>query len=236
MFSHSPDRCDSAAIRCVRALLTLVMLPATLAYGLPDDRDQPIHITADKALRDEKKGVTVYSGNVEMRQGSMELDADALAIYHDKEDADHIVAEGNPAKMRQRPELDQEQVHAHARVITYFKSEDRVHLQTDASIEQDGDLVTGDSIDYYIDKQLISAQSDQTREDDKVIVVIHPTPRDEKDSTAETDRADGPEKEQTPAPPPAQEDGSSGIAPAESGAAANTETQQESSSGATESE
>lgn len=155
-----------------RALLLSLLWATTAVWGLPDDREQPIHITADKAVRDEKKGVTIYSGSVKMRQGSMELEADSLTIYHEAEKADQIVAKGKPAKMRQRPEPGAELVHAHAGIITYYKLEERVHLTRDARIEQKGDLVTGDSIDYLINQQLITAESDKSQ---KVVVVLQPT-------------------------------------------------------------
>lgn len=155
------------------ALLALA-LPAMLAVALPDDRDQPIHITADKALRDEKKGVTIYTGNVVLVQGSMELEAETLTVYHTTEKADQMIATGNPAKMRQQPELNKGIVHAQGKVITYFRNEDKVNLRTDAKIEQDGAVVSGDSIDYIIAKQLITAQSDGTQPDNRVQVVIPP--------------------------------------------------------------
>jgi lipopolysaccharide export system protein LptA len=148
---------------------------AASAVALPDDREQPIHITADKAVRDEKRGMTIYSGNVHMRQGSMELEADTLTIFHDAENADQIIARGRPAKMRQRPELEADLVHAHAAVITYFKLEDRVLLERDARVEQKGDLVTGDSIDYLIGQQLITAEADKSAGGEKVFVVLQPT-------------------------------------------------------------
>jgi lipopolysaccharide export system protein LptA len=149
-------------------------MPAMLALALPDDRDQPIHITADKALRDEKKGVTIYTGNVVLVQGSMELEAETLTVYHTTEKADQMIAAGNPAKMRQQPELNKGIVHAQGKVITYFRNEDKVNLRTDAKIEQDGAVVSGDSIDYIIAKQLITAQSDGTQPDNRVQVVIPP--------------------------------------------------------------
>lgn len=175
-------------------LLAASVLSVPMALGLPNDREQPIHITADKAVRDEKKGVTIYSGNVQMRQGSMELEADSLTIFHDEENADQIVARGAPAKMRQRPELEAAVVHAHADKITYFKLEDRVLLQSEARIERDGDLVTGDSIDYLIGQQLITAEAEAN---DKVVVVMQPTVQ--------------PDVPKTPVPPPtAAQEGSSG--------------------------
>lgn len=156
-------------------LLATSLFVSPLALSLPSDREQPIHITADKAVRDEKKGVTIYSGSVQMRQGSMELEADSLTIFHDVENADQIVARGKPAKMRQRPELEAAVVHAHAGVITYFKLEDRVLLQSEARIEREGELVTGDSIDYLIGQQLITAEANKSTAGDKVSVVLQPT-------------------------------------------------------------
>lgn len=189
---------------------------------MPGDRDQPIHITADKALRDEVKGVTVYSGNVELVQGSMELEADKLTIYHNTDVADEIIAEGNPAKMRQQPELDKAIVHADARVITYYKNEERVHLKTDARIEQEGSVVEGDAIDYFIAKQLITAESDQSRENDKVVVVIQPNLVKE----ADDERGTSGDKKAVPREPKA----------GDTGAKTAPELEKEGVSGATESE
>ncbi|MEZ5502663.1 MAG: lipopolysaccharide transport periplasmic protein LptA [Halioglobus sp.] len=183
MSSDYPDRGITRVTSCARILFVLLLLPAALAGALPEDRDQPIHITADKALRDETKGVTIYSGNVVLTQGSMELEADTLTIYHTTENADKIVAEGKPAKMRQQPELNKGVVHANANVITYFKTEDRVLLRSDARIEQDGAVVAGDSIEYFIAKQLITAEADQTQEGNKVEVVIPPNVRQKEDKS-----------------------------------------------------
>ncbi|MDE0951383.1 MAG: lipopolysaccharide transport periplasmic protein LptA [Halioglobus sp.] len=161
-------------IVCTSTLSLLLYLTPAATYALPDDRDQPIHITADKAVRDEKKGLTVYSGNVKMTQGSMELESDVLTIYHPSEEVEKFVAQGNPAKMRQQPEIGKGIVHAHANIIEYFRLEDRVHLQTEARIEQDGSVVDGDTIDYFIAKELVQAQSNAN---EKVEVVIQPSPQ-----------------------------------------------------------
>jgi lipopolysaccharide export system protein LptA len=157
------------------ALAALLILGATGGQALPDDRSQPIHISADKALRDEKQGVTIYSGNVQMNQGSMHIEADTLTIYHIEAEADKIVAKGRPAKMRQRPDLEKGPVHARALVIEYYQREEKVHLQDEARIEQDGAIVTGDSIDYFIAQELVKADSDGAREGNRVQVVIPPS-------------------------------------------------------------
>ncbi len=187
--AHTTKTLRALALAC-----SVFFSAATMA--LPGDREQPIHISADKALRDEARGVTVYSGSVHMRQGTMEIEADNITFYHASENADQIVANGKPAKLRQQPQPDKGLVHAEALVIHYFRREDRVRLQTEARIEQDGALVTGDSIDYFIDKQLVEAQADESQEGAKVFVVIPPD--------LSTDYKDEPkEKDATPTPEPA---------------------------------
>ena len=178
-------------------LAACMMCFATVGIALPDDREQPIHITADKAVRDEKRGVTIYTGNVQMRQGSMELDADSLTIFHEDRDANKIVARGQPAKMRQQPEIDEGLVHAHALVITYFRREELVHLRTEAELTRDdGTLVTGDSIDYYIARELVKAESDRNSEDKKVVVVIPPSLLEDSDDEPQDDAAPRPQSVQ----------------------------------------
>ena len=158
---------------CSAVLLALFSgLLTTTSVALPEDSEQPIHITADQALRNEKEGLTVYKGNVELEQGSLHITADRITIYRIVEEADKIVARGSPALLRQKPDPNKGPVEARAQIIEYYKIEARVHLARDASIEQDGSRVTGETIDYYIDQQLVKAGSDRTEEDSRVEVII----------------------------------------------------------------
>ena len=50
------------------------------ATALDSDRDQPIQIVADVAVRDELAGETRYEGNVVLTQGSLVITADT-ALY-----------------------------------------------------------------------------------------------------------------------------------------------------------
>ena len=186
MSCQSPERPGKPLNRWVTLLLLIALLPAGQGLALPGDRDQPIHITADQALRDEKKGLTVYSGNVRMNQGSLSIDADKLTIFHRADEVGQIIAEGDPARMQEQPEPDKGMIYARARVITYYRDEDRVHLQQDAHIERDGAIVTGNSIDYLIAEQLVRADSDHDQSGSRVQVVIPPQaiPQEDKDDGA----------------------------------------------------
>jgi len=228
-----PSRSPSRRSRHLTALLLLLTLPTGLVQALPDDSDQPIHISADKALRDEKQGLTIYSGNVQMDQGSMRLKADKLTIYHVTEEVNRIVAEGRPAKMQQQPALDKGVVHAHAAVIEYFKSEDRVHLQTDARIEQDGAVVSGDSIEYFIQEQLVKADSDLSVDGNRVNVVIPPSTQSDTAKPGHSTKIEAPSPSGKPLPPAgAIPDGT----PQEEATPPQESTREEDASGATDSE
>lgn len=160
-------------LRSITALLAIMgSLLTTAVCALPEDAQQPIHISADRALHNEKAGLTVYNGNVEMEQGSLRISADKITIYRIDGEADKIVARGRPAQMQQQPDPDKGLVQARAGVIEYYKTESRIHLRQDAQIEQEGSTVTGDTIDYYIDEQLVKAGSSKSGEDSRVEVVI----------------------------------------------------------------
>ena len=162
--------------------LAAAVLTAPLVTALPEDRDQPIRIEADEALRDEKQGFTRYKGNVRMDQGTLRIEADEVTVYHVDQEADKIVARGTPARLQQQPEPEKGLMKARALTIEYYKNDDRVQLLNDASIEQDGSMVTGDSIEYFISEQRVRADSDRSREDSRVQVVIPAQAIENKDS------------------------------------------------------
>ena len=168
--------------RMSRILPALVFAPFTaflalagsVAVALPEDTEQPIRITTDEALRDEKTGRTVYQGNVELVQGTIKITADRITFYRIDQEGDKIVAEGSPARMQQQPEPDSAPMHAHGDVIEYYRSEERVHLRDNAQVEQDGSTVRGDRIDYFINQQLVKAAADESEAGRRVEVVIPP--------------------------------------------------------------
>ena len=154
-------------------LIVLVFLLPGAAIALPDDRDQPIRIEADEALRDEKQGFTRYEGHVRMDQGSLHIEADEITVYHDDKEADRILATGKPrapataagagkgTRLRRAPTPS-----------STSSTEDRIQLRENANIEQEGSIVTGDSIDYLMNEQLVKAGSDKNSESSRVKVVI----------------------------------------------------------------
>lgn len=154
------------------AVVVLLLQQSAALQALPEDRLQPIRISADKAVRDERRGLTIYSGNVRMEQGTLEIEADTITIYRIQEEGDKIVAQGQPARLQQQPEPGEELVRARANTIEYFKLEDRVQLREQATIEQDGSTIRSESIDYLIVDQVVRANSAASSEENRVEVFL----------------------------------------------------------------
>ena len=148
---------NNLAIKLVGWIFAL--LPAANAtWALDSDREQPIQIVADVAVRDEVAGETRYEGNVVLTQGSLQITADKLSIQHTESGADRIVATGSPATLIQQPTPDQTPVDASAQRIEYIRSEDLVRLLENARIAQNGSTLSGNQIDYLVSQRSVRAK------------------------------------------------------------------------------
>lgn len=143
-------------ITLARWMLALLPL-ANTTWALDSDKEQPIQIVADVAVRDEVAGETRYEGNVVLTQGSLQITADKLSIQHSDSGADRIIATGSPATLIQQPTPDQTPVDASAQRIEYIRSEDLVRLLEDARIAQNGSTLSGNQIDYLVSQRSVRA-------------------------------------------------------------------------------
>jgi lipopolysaccharide export system protein LptA len=160
-----------SALLCAAALLG--PLPS---YALTGDKDQPIHIEADRVDIDDVKRVSVYRGNVRYTQGSMRLDADKVSIYYDEQrNFQRVRAEGQPARFRQRLDGQAEDMLGEAMQIDYTVAPERLVLKQQAHIWNQGDEFAGEIITYDITEDRVVARRGDAQED-RVQVVIQPRP------------------------------------------------------------
>ena len=127
----------------------MALLPVP-GSALPEDSQQPIHIRADNAEIDNKSKRVIYRGSVQVDQGTLRVTADEMTVEYQDQKVVRIVAVGAPARYKQQLEADDEIVNADASTITYYTQDERVDLQGDASLEQEGNVITGDFIRYDI--------------------------------------------------------------------------------------
>lgn len=175
MALHTRRALALMALRARRALaLALVLaLLAPGALALPGDREQPIRIESDRAQRDGQRGVTVYEGDVELRQGSLHIQADRLTIHTDADNrVQRVEAQGAPARFEQQPEPDKPPVHARAQRIDYHADSDLLELIDNARLEQGEASMAGDRIDYNIASEQLQAEGDD--DSPRIEIVLPP--------------------------------------------------------------
>lgn len=143
-----------------------------VAFALPDDKNKEIHIASDQAHLDKPKGIIVYSGNVEMQQGTLNIQADKITLTRTPNGLEKIVAQGNPAHYEQLLSLEDGKTQAYGETIIFLMQSEELTLLKNAGLKKQGNLFAGDKIVYLIKEQRVKA--DSPTEDSRIQMVIQP--------------------------------------------------------------
>lgn len=124
-------------------------LALTTVHAETADRDKPLEITADTFHGDEVTQLAVYTGHVEIHQGTMEITGDKLTLQVLPNGYRVITIEGKPVKMKQRndpktPKID-EWMHATSLKAVYDESKDTVTLLDNAKLDRSENGLVKDS-------------------------------------------------------------------------------------------
>lgn len=130
-----------------KTLLTLMlMLTGPAGFALESDKEQPIELAADSVDIDESKGVSIYRGDVDLRQGTIHVQADVVTVHQNKRKPTKVIAEGRPVKFQQRS--DKGPIKGQARRVEYEVNSENLILIGDALIVQGKDSMRSDRIVY----------------------------------------------------------------------------------------
>ena len=162
-------------------LVGLLFVPF-MAMALPTDRQQPIQINSDTADIDNKKGVSVYRGDVVMTQGTTRITGDTVTIYTRDREVTKVIAQGSNARAYNArayyEELqpgEQGIVQAWGNTIRYDVDSDQIELIKNAQLSQKGDTFKGEKIDYNLTLQTVNAKGTPNQGDNgRVQMVIQP--------------------------------------------------------------
>jgi lipopolysaccharide export system protein LptA len=155
-------------------LISSLFFISTTASALPDDREQPINVSADKARKNGNQGLTVYEGNVVITQGSIRITGDEISIYDEAGTVSKMIAKGNkdaPAEFKQRPQPESSDIIANGETIEYNIDTETLLLSESARLEQDGRITDSNKIIYDMKTTVVNA-GDATG---RVIMVIPPS-------------------------------------------------------------
>lgn len=146
-------------------LIAGLLITAQIA-ALSTDQEQPIQIEADAAELDDRTGITIYSGNVIVTQGSMYLHGRKLTItYNDDNSLKTAVMLGSPATFRQMPDTkSQGEINGKGIRIDYKATENKLILTEEAELTQNGKLFKAYKIEYDTEKSKMIARKAATDE------------------------------------------------------------------------
>jgi lipopolysaccharide export system protein LptA len=129
-------------------VMMLYAVSVTAAVAEKADRDKPIHIESDRVTVNDLKQISVFDGNVVLRQGTMMIRGDRMEVRQDKEGFKQGTVWGKRAHFRQKRDGVNEWIEGWAERVEYDSRADKVQLFTRAEMKRGDDDVSGDYISY----------------------------------------------------------------------------------------
>ena len=125
----------------IKWIIVAILFSGSLnAYALESDRNQPISIEADQGSLDQKNQVTVFTGNVVIKQGSLNFRGNAVRVAQDSKGNQLIQGEGNPVHFGQQLE-NKGYVEGSGNQVEYDSATGLVKLFGNAMVKRGGDVV-----------------------------------------------------------------------------------------------
>ena len=138
--------------RLMAGLLISSLIGVSLsAHALPSDANEPIRLLADKATYSERTGVTSYSGNVIITQGTLKLTANNITVnLSSNRSINSAIATGSPATMQQVITKEKGLAKGQANKIDYNAVTGIITLTGNAKLTQNGASFAGNVIRYSL--------------------------------------------------------------------------------------
>ncbi|SFM48955.1 lipopolysaccharide export system protein LptA [Ectothiorhodospira mobilis] len=143
------------------ALLLLPLLLWASGATAQQDTELPVHVEADRAHLDDRRGISIYRGNVTITQGDTVIRGDVVTVHSPERELERMEAEGEPARL-DTLDKDGRPVHAEAQRMTFLPPSQEVILSGNARILQSEDEFRGDRIVYDLEKAVLEASTGET--------------------------------------------------------------------------
>lgn len=165
--------------KLINATAAVLLLSGSLnAFALESDRKQPIAIEADQGSLDQKNQVTVFSGNVVIKQGTLNIRAASVRVAQDKQSGNQtMTATGSPVRFSQQLE-NKGLVEGQGNKVEYSSATNIVKLIGNAKVQRGGDIAQGEAISYNTRTKVytvLGGAATGNKNGRRVSVVIQPT-------------------------------------------------------------
>ncbi len=138
------------------------------ATALVTDSTEPIEVSANTVVIDEREKLSTYTGKASITQGSLTLNAQTIQLFNNQQGVIKVIAKGTykqPAYYQQNQPNQPRFIEARALEITYLIKQELLHLKGKAYLMQGFDSFSGATLDYDIknDKIITSMSKDGTQ-------------------------------------------------------------------------
>ena len=165
-----------------KAAALMLMLASAPAFALQSDSQQPIQIEADQGVLDQANQTTTFSGNVIIKQGTLNINATSVTVARNDKGEQTMKANGNPVRFSQTLDDNKGVVKGRGNQVDYASATGVVVLTGNARVERGGDVAEGAVITYNTRTEVYtiagSAKSGGTKsaaKSGRVSVVIQPS-------------------------------------------------------------
>jgi lipopolysaccharide export system protein LptA len=154
------------------SLALAIFTLSSVSHSLPEDSEKEIFIASDSASLDKPQGELIYLGNVELTQGTLNIQADKVTILRNENGLEKVIANGKPARFEQVLSANEDKTQAFGETIIYHTSIKELTLLKNAGLKKQGNEFSGEKIVYLIQEQRVKADSPQPEE--RIRMVIQP--------------------------------------------------------------
>jgi len=157
--NEKPKGSSALIMLCTCVCIIGTVLISANVYAKKSDFTQPIFIDGDRTEYDETSGIqiSVWTGNVVISQGTMEIKADRITVTVRDKKLSRIQGTGSPIQFQQENEAG-ELVTGNANAIDYNAESNSLALSGSATLTQPGQRLQSEQIVFDINKQKVSAE------------------------------------------------------------------------------
>lgn len=142
------------------------------AMALSTDSEQPVYIDSDSQNLDMKSNTVTFIGDVKLKQGSININADKIIVKRSPVDGaiQEIEGYGDLATFSQLTD-DGKTLYGEAKELYYDMAKDTLTMIQRAMLSQDGSEIRGSKINYEITSQKLVADSGDNK---RVSTILQP--------------------------------------------------------------
>ncbi len=149
------------------SVISFLLLFINEVYALESDSDQPVYIDSNTASFNDKTQISIYTGNVITKQGTLYITSDKLVVHLKNGDVEKMIFTGKPAKFKQLPGVGKEYIHGEGLTGEYYPKQNKLILIEEAVVSQ-GSSRSASRIIIYDSKNALIKAGDKSSDTKRV--------------------------------------------------------------------